>query len=118
MIKKILIFTILLIMAFQTTAFAQNETGRTIFLDALYGAVIGAVLGSAFYLIDGESFGKNFGIGVLVGTLGGITLGVSESMTAAAEIDKDEIKLSIPTPAIEYRGTDTLYYASLLKVAF
>ncbi len=117
MIKKILIITLLSVMFLQNAAFALETDGDVIFKDTLYGAAIGALLGSAIYLADSDHIGEKLGIGVAIGTLGGLVFGYSETK-GFAEIEKDKIKFAVPTPVIEKKGDGIQYSASLLKARF
>lgn len=115
--KKILIMAILSVFIFQSAAFAIESEGDIIFRDSLFGAAIGAILGTAIYLADQDNFGAKLGIGVAVGTLGGLAFGVMETKTFV-EIEKDKIKFAVPTPVIEKNGEGMVYSASLLRTRF
>ncbi len=117
MIKKVLLVSVLIIMLFQGTAFALETQGEILFRDSLYGAAIGALVGSAFYLIDEDDFGKKIASGVIVGTLGGVVFGIAET-TGMVEIEKDKIRFAIPTPVIKKQKVGMLYSASLIKAKF
>ena len=117
MIKKILVISILIIMFSQGAAFAADSQGEILFRDSLYGAAIGGLLGSAFYLLDQENMGKKIASGVIIGTLGGLVFGIAET-TGMVEIEKDKIKFAVPTPIIEKQRDGMLYSASLLKAKF
>ena len=117
MIKRILGISVLIIMLMQGTAFAVDTQGEIIFRDSLYGAAIGALVGSAFYLLDEDEFGKKLASGVIVGALGGVVFGVAET-TGMVEIEKDKIKFAFPTPVIKKQKDGTLYSASLIKAKF
>jgi len=115
--KKILVIAILSVLVFQSAAFAVESEGELIFRDSLYGAAIGAILGSAIYLADQDHFGEKLGVGLVIGTLGGLAFGVIETRTFV-EIEKDNVKFALPTPMIEKKGDGLLYSASLLKTRF
>ncbi|UCG78654.1 MAG: hypothetical protein JSV21_02110 [Nitrospirota bacterium] len=117
MLKKVVIIFILLALAFQGSAFAVIETqGDVVFRDALYGAAIGALLGTAFYLADQDQFTQKIAIGVAVGTIGGLVFGVMETRSSMVEIDKDGVKLAVPTPIIYQNGNETVYSTSLFRM--
>jgi len=115
--KKILIMCVLSVLIFQGSAFAIESEGELIFRDTLYGAAIGAILGSAIYLADQDHFGEKLGVGIVIGSLGGLAFGVMETRTFV-EIEKDNIKFALPTPVIEKKRDGLLYSASLLKTRF
>jgi hypothetical protein len=117
MIKKILVISVLLIIIFQGTAFAVGTQGEVLFRDSLYGAAIGALLGSAFYLLDQNDAGKKLASGVIVGTLGGLVFGIAET-TGMVEIEKDNIRFALPTPVIQKQRDGMAYSASLIKAKF
>jgi hypothetical protein len=77
--KKVLIITFLLLVFFQGTASALETEGEILFRDSLYGAAIGALIGSAVYLIDQEDFVEKVGTGLVVGTVGGLIFGFTET---------------------------------------
>jgi hypothetical protein len=115
--KKVLIITFLLLVFFQGTASALETEGEILFRDSLYGAAIGALIGSAVYLIDQEDFVEKVGTGLVVGTVGGLIFGFTETRSLV-EIEKDNIKVSLPTPEIQRKNNRFLYSASLLKANF
>jgi hypothetical protein len=115
--KKILIVCVLSVLVFQGAAFAVESEGELIFRDAMYGAAIGAILGSAIYLADQDHFGEKLGVGVVIGTLGGVAFGVMETRTFV-EIEKDKVKVAFPTPVIEKKRDGLQYSASLLRSRF
>lgn len=117
MIKRVLVISVLIIMMFQGAAFAMDTQGEILFRDSLYGAAIGALLGSAFYLLDQDELGKKLASGVIVGTLGGLVFGIAET-TGMVEIEKDKIRFAVPTPVIEKQKDGVRYSASLLKAKF
>lgn len=71
--------------------------GEIIFRDSLYGAGIGAIAGTAVYLIDGEDFGAKLGTGVFIGVLAGAAMGVYESNAALVEIKNGKVYAGLPT---------------------
>lgn len=116
MLKKVIIVSVLLLFAITSSAFAAIETqGDVVFRDALYGAVIGGILGGAFYVADQDNFAQKVGIGVLIGTVGGIAFGVMETRSVV-ELKNDEIKFALPTPVIQERDGDIMYSTSIVKV--
>jgi len=119
MVKKIIATAILLLIIFQSSAFARSSRGDgdIVFRDALYGAAIGAIFASAIYLIDQDNFAAKLGGGVAIGTLGGLLWGVHETRSFV-EIKKDEIKIGFPTPVIQETNKGTVYSLSLLKANF
>ena len=117
MIKKILIIAVLSLMIFQSAAFALETEGEVLFRDSLYGAAIGALLGTAIYLADQDDFTEKIATGVIFGTLGGLFYGFTET-SSFVEIEKDEIKFAVPAPAIRKEENGALYSASFFKARF
>ncbi len=117
MIKKILIIVVLSFMLLQSTTFALETEGEVLFRDSLYGAAIGALLGSAFYLADQDDFAEKFASGVIIGTVGGLIFGIVET-SSFVEIEKDKVKFAVPTPIIENKNKGIQYSASLFKTKF
>ncbi len=114
--RRLMIVVVLLVLVFEGSAFAAQ--GDVVFKDAMYGAVIGAVVGGAVYLIDKKDFTTKMGVGVAVGTLGGLLYGISADTKSALEINKGKVKLAMPAPVIQRDANGTTYSASLLKVRF
>lgn len=117
MIKRILIIAVLSIIILHSNAFALETEGEVLFRDSLYGAAIGALLGTAIYLVDQDDFVGKFGGGVIIGTIGGLIYGFTETRSFV-EIEKGKIKVAIPTPIIDKKDNSTQYSASLFKTKF
>ncbi|NOY39234.1 MAG: hypothetical protein GXO95_03110 [Nitrospirae bacterium] len=117
MFKKFLIVTVLFLFLSQGVAFAAGSDGEIVFRDALYGAVVGAILGGAIYLVDQDDFPAKLGMGVAVGTLGGLFFGVAETRSLV-EIKKDNVRFALPSPMIQKKRSGVLYSTSLLRVDF
>jgi hypothetical protein len=117
MFKKITMFTFLMLLLFQSTTWAIETEGEILFRDSLYGAAIGALIGGAVYLVDQDDFLEKVGTGVVIGTVGGLIYGFTETR-GFVEIEKDEIKLAVPTPNIQKKNNSIQYSASLLRAAF
>jgi len=114
--KKYLIFSAISLILLANTALAQ-DSGQVIFRDTLYGTAIGAIIGSAFYLADDDHFATKFSTGVIIGALGGLVYGLYET-ESFVEIEKDKVKVAIPTPVIEKKHETIQYSASLLRTRF
>ena len=120
MLKKVLIITFVFLMLFQSAAFAQTM-GEIILRDTLYGAAVGAALGSAIWLIDPDDFEgyvSNLGIGLTVGILGGLAFGVVDAKTSFVSIDRDGVKFALPEVNIQKRGDEIIYSTSVLRAEF
>jgi hypothetical protein len=117
MIKKIVLIAFLSLFIFQGTASAFSTDGEIIFKDTLYGTAIGAILGAAVYFVDQDDFVPKFSTGILIGAIGGLAYGFVET-ESFVEIEKNKIKIAVPTPVIEKRNDDIRYTASLLKTRF
>lgn len=117
MVKKIVILAVLFLMVFQNSAVAVETAGEVIFKDAVYGAIIGALVGGAIYLIDDRDPGTKIGLGVAVGTLGGVIYGITETQSMV-EIKQDEVKFALPTPVIQKKDDSIIYSTTFFKVDF
>jgi len=113
--KKIIVLAAVFVMLLETAAFALE--GEVIYTDALYGAVIGGLLGTAIWAIDQNDFASKIGGGVVAGTVAGILVGVAET-SSLVEIKKNTVTVGLPTPLIEYTKRGTTYKTSLLKMEF
>ncbi|MBF0541569.1 MAG: hypothetical protein HQK91_08990 [Nitrospirae bacterium] len=121
-------FTIFLILTMTITlcgtTFAADPGGGSssggssaVFMDAVYGAGIGALLGLTIYMIDTEKIQSKLGVGILIGLVAGAYYGVSQSK-AAIEIDNKEVKLAPPLFFIEKVSNNvTIYGTTVLNVA-
>ncbi|GMT47661.1 MAG: hypothetical protein IEMM0007_1227 [bacterium] len=117
MLKKCIIVTVLFLFLSQSVAFAAGAEGEIVFRDALYGGVVGSILGGAIYLIDQDNFAAKLGMGVAVGTLGGLFFGVAETRSLV-EIKNDNVMFALPLPMIQKKHSGILYSASFLRVDF
>lgn len=93
MAKKVIVFIVLWTVLFQGAAFAAS--GKIILDDTLYGALIGGILGGAWYLLNEEDLGKKVGTGVAVGAIAGFVLGVADA-TSLVVIDEKGIRYGLP----------------------
>ncbi|NOZ68795.1 MAG: hypothetical protein GXP46_06030 [Deferribacteres bacterium] len=117
MVKRILLVAVLSIMIFEGAAYAARTDGEIIFRDTLYGTAIGAIIGTAVYLVEQKHFGPNLAAGILVGSVGGMVYGFAET-DSLIELKNDEIKFALPTPTIRKEENGILYSASILKARF
>jgi len=116
MIKKYLVISVASLIFLAGTAYAQ-DSGQVVFKDTLYGTAIGAIIGSALYLADDDHFAAKFSTGVIIGAVGGLIYGLYET-ESFVEIEKDRIKVAVPTPVIEKKDETVRYSASLLRTRF
>jgi hypothetical protein len=117
MFKKIFVIAILSLVIFQSSAFAFDTDGEIIFRDSLYGAAIGALLGTAMYGADQEDFGSKISTGVIIGTIAGLAYGLHETSTFV-ELKDNKFKMAVPTPVIIPKEGGVQYTASLFKAKF
>jgi len=96
---------------------AGGSRGEVVFTDALYGAAIGGLVGSAAWLIDQDSAGAKIGTGVVVGTVAGLVFGVAETKSLV-QVEDGDIKLALPTPVVEPRDGHLTYAVNLLHIPF
>jgi len=93
MAKKVIVFIVLFTVLFQGAALAAS--GSIILEDTLYGALVGGILGGAWYLLDEDDLGKKVGTGVAVGAIAGFILGVADA-TSLVVIDEKGIRYGVP----------------------
>ncbi len=117
MLKRIIIIAVLSLIIFQVPAFAVDTKGEVLFRDSLYGAAIGALMGTAFYMLDQKDFERKLASGVIIGTFGGLIYGIAEN-SSLVEIKKDKVHFALPTPVIEKRDDYVRISTSLLKARF
>lgn len=114
--KKYLVILVASLIFLANTSFAQ-DSGRIIFRDTMFGTAIGALIGSAFYLADDDNFAGKFSAGVIIGAIGGLGYGFYET-NSFVELEKDEIRVAVPTPVIEKKHDTIQYSASILRSRF
>jgi hypothetical protein len=118
MLKKVIILTIILMIAFQGLAFADYSSGSVILEDTLYGAVVGAVLGGAWYLLDQDDLGNKLSVGTGVGAFAGFALGVTDAFSVVEVEPNGDIKYAMPTIRLTSRNGADVIGANLLRVNF
>ncbi len=117
MVKRILLVAVLSIMIFEGAAYAAGTDGEIIFRDTLYGTAIGAIIGTAVYLVEQRHFAQNLAAGILIGSVGGMVYGFAET-DSLVELENDEIKFAVPAPAIRKEENGILYSASIFRARF
>lgn len=117
MIKRILVSAVLFLFLFQGVSSAAESAGEIVFNDAMYGALIGVLIGGAAYLIDQENPGTKLGTGIILGTAGGLIYGVAETRSAV-EIKKGRIKMNVPSITVSKKKDETRYSTAFLKIVF
>jgi len=97
-------------------------SGEIIFRDAMYGALIGGLAGTAVYAIDAEDYGKKAGGGVLIGLILGTIFGVYESSELFAKTEKPKPEIKVPIKVTTFFGEDkkthTITKLSLINTKF
>lgn len=117
MLKRIVIILILITLILESFSFAQDTSGEIVFRDALYGAVIGAIIGGSVYLADQDDPGEKFGIGIAAGTIGGLIFGITEARSAV-EVRRGKISLNPPTMIAHRKDGSLVFSAKILKIEF
>ncbi len=81
------------------TVRAEDNTLNTVFKDALYGGLIGALVGgAALAFADHPGDHLNYiGVGAAVGVIGGTAFGLVQSSRAFAEIENGKVAVSVPS---------------------
>jgi len=118
MSRKIVTLVLTLCLLVPGSAFAAGGSrGEVVFTDALYGAAIGGLVGSAAWLIDQKNAGAKIGTGLVVGTVAGVIFGVAETQSLV-QVEDGDVKLAIPTPVVEPRDGHVTYAVNLLHIPF
>lgn len=118
--KKIVVFVLIAVLLVEGSAFAETM-GEVVFRDAMYGAMIGGLLGTALYLASGDDdkdFLKTIGVGVALGTVGGLIYGAGVDAKSMAELDSKGFKFALPSPVVREKDGGLMVSASLLKVSW
>lgn len=82
-----------------TSAYADDNSFREIFRDALYGGAAGSLVGAAVMVFTKKPADHldYIAYGAATGVLAGATYGVVKSTTALASIDNGKVRIAIPT---------------------
>lgn len=121
MLKKVLVVSLLMLFAFQGSAFAYESGGDVVFQDAMYGALLGGILGMAIYATDDSHFSQKVGIGVAIGAIAGIAYGVMETQQSSRSIVEykgGDFKFAAPQINTIVMPGETVYSTSFLNVRF
>ena len=98
--KKVV--AMLMLVSFLSTssaALAADEMLLEVFTDALYGAAIGGLVGTAFMIFTkkpSDHF-NDIGYGAASGILVGTAYGVAKSARAFAEVENGRVRVAFPT---------------------
>jgi hypothetical protein len=97
--KLVAVMTLVSLLSSTSSALAADDTIKEIFVDAFYGAAIGAVVGSAFIIFTKhpEDHLMNIAYGAASGVLVGTAYGVAKSARAFAEVENGRVKIALPT---------------------
>lgn len=109
---------VIVVTLFGGAAFAAETRGEVIFKDAMYGLVIGGVVGGALYLIDDRDPGTKIGLGLLLGTTAGAIYGILDSRSMLTVDSSRNVIVSFPTTLVQKRKNDTIFYSNIIKVDF
>ena len=116
MIRKALVITVIILLAFNGVAFAAS--GEVVMENTIYGGIIGGMLGGAWYLLDQDEAGKKLGTGVGVGIIAGFLLGLTD-VGSFVEVEDGKMHAGVPNLyVVQTESRGTLYHTSLLGVKF
>ena len=115
MLKKVAVLIVIFMLTFSGAAFAAS--GEVILDDTLYGALVGGLLGGAWYLLDQDDASKKFGTGIGIGIIGGFVMGITDA-TAALHIEDGEMKYAMPQIYLFKGDKGVTYTAHLLEMNF
>ena len=119
--KKILIvFVVLSVLMVSTLSFAETR-GGVILKDTAYGALTGAIIGTAALAFTEEPKDhlNYITYGAATGAIVGALFGVYEA-TALVEFDnsKKKVKVAVPTVINSVKGKEVVSSVNLLKVRY
>jgi hypothetical protein len=98
--KKIIAFmTVVTMLGSTTPVFAASNAVGDLFLDAFYGAALGALAGGAILVFtkkpaDNLDF---MAMGAAAGVLAGMTYGILKSTNAFVSVENGNLKIAMPT---------------------
>lgn len=98
--KLITVMTLVSLLSNASYAFAQDDTIREVFVDAFYGAGIGALIGGALTVFTkhpSDHIQNNLIYGAATGVLAGTAYGLAKSARAFAEVENGRVKIALPT---------------------
>ena len=125
-IRIISLMTIISMLTMSTSAFADDNTFKEIFQDALYGGAAGALIGAAFMAFTKKPINhvENIGYGAAAGVLVGAAYGVTKSARSLAEINNGRVKIAMPTiipdlsESYSAKQTNITWRAEILRGTF
>ena len=105
---------------------AEDNVFRELFVDSLYGAVSGAIIGGAILVFKDKPLDHldYMGYGAAAGVLAGATYGTYKIGKALAQIDHGKVRFAIPAIIPDFidgtsaRGSSVLLTADLISGKF
>ncbi len=120
--KKTIASLLIVFSVFLNFKNSHAVSGEIIFRDAMYGALIGGLAGTAVYAIDANDYGKKAGGGILIGLVLGTIFGVYESSELFAKHEKPQPEIKVPIKVTTFFGEDkkthTITKLSLINTKF
>jgi hypothetical protein len=97
--KIIALMTVVTMLGSTAPAFAAENTASDVFLNAFYGAAVGALAGGAILVFTKKpSDNLNFmAMGAAAGVLAGMTYSIAKAANAFASVENGNLKIAMPT---------------------
>lgn len=116
--KKIIVSFLAGFILFASISYAETR-GEVIMKDTAYGALTGAIIGTALLAFqdDPEDKLEYISYGAAAGAIVGAVFGVYEA-TSFVEIENGKTKIAMPTIKTKVTGKEKVANADLLKVKF
>jgi hypothetical protein len=97
---------------------AKAMSGEIVLEDMAYGAIIGGMLGGAWYLLDQDNGEEKLGAGVGVGIIGGFILGLTDA-SAVVKYENGTMYASAPMIlTVPERGGNVRLQTQLFQYRF
>ncbi len=97
--KLFTILTLVSLISTASAAFAEDNALKEVFVDAGFGAAIGALVGGAIMVFEKKPFDhlNYIAYGAASGVLAGTAYGLVKSTRAFAEVENGKVRMAFPT---------------------
>lgn len=115
MTKKVLVLVFVFLLAFQGVALAAS--GQVVLEDTAYGALIGGILGGAWYLLDQDEADKKIASGVGLGAIAGFFLGITD-VQGFVVYEDNKFHFGMPNVTVAQNNGETIYTSGIFSSKF
>jgi len=116
---KIILLSSLIVTSLSAPCFAADADVKDLFENALYGGLVGTLVGTACLAFTSKpSDHLNYiSVGAASGVLAGIGYSVAKGSRALVSFEKDNVKFALPTITPEFQAVDDKGHSALMMKA-